>query len=70
MLRKITVLCFLLTLGLSALASAYVGNSNSMKFHYEGCRAEQKIRADHRVYLETRDEAIANGYKPCGICKP
>lgn len=52
------------------MALAYVGNSNSMKFHSEGCRAEQKIRADHRVYLETREEAINVGYTPCGICKP
>ena len=57
MIRKIIVLCCLI-------------NSNSMKFHSEGCRAEQKIRADHRVYLETREEAINAGYTPCGICKP
>ncbi|WP_143747179.1 hypothetical protein [Megasphaera sp. An286] len=70
MIRKTIVLCCLLTLGLSAMALAYVGNSHSMKFHSEGCRAEQKIRADHRVYLETREEAINAGYTPCGICKP
>lgn len=57
-------------IGASAMALAYVGNSHSMKFHAEGCRAEQKIRADHRVYLETREEAINAGYTPCGICKP
>lgn len=70
MIRKTIVLCCLLTLGLSAMALAYVGNSHSMKFHAEGCRAEQKIRADHRVYLETREKAINAGYTPCGICKP
>ena len=80
MIRKTIVLCCLLTLGLSAMALAYVGNSHSMKFHSEGCRAEQKIRegcraeqkirADHRVYLETREEAINAGYTPCGICRP
>ena len=61
MIRKTAVLCCLLTLGLSAMAAAYVGNSHSMKFHYEGCRAEQKIRADHRVYLETREDAVNAG---------
>lgn len=70
MLKKTLILCSLLTLGLWTAACAYVGNSHSMKFHSEGCRAEQKIRADHRVYLATREDAINSGYKPCGICKP
>lgn len=54
----------------ASTAFAYVGNSASYKFHAEGCRAEQKIRSDHRVYFETREEAVAAGYTPCGICRP
>lgn len=68
-LKKSLLLASLLML-LTSTAFAYVGNSSSHKFHHEGCRAERKIRADHRVHFDTRDEAIAAGYTPCGICKP
>ncbi|MFR4872940.1 MAG: Ada metal-binding domain-containing protein [Dialister invisus] len=68
-LKKSLLLASLLML-LTSTAFAYVGNSASHKFHSEGCRAEQKIRADHRVHFDSRDEAIAAGYIPCGICKP
>ncbi|WP_083236164.1 Ada metal-binding domain-containing protein [Acidaminococcus massiliensis] len=68
-MRKIALLTALLVT-LCSTALAYVGNSASHKFHYEGCRAEQRIRADHRVHFDTREEAIDAGYTPCGICRP
>lgn len=40
-LKKSLLLASLLML-LTSTAFAYVGNSSSHKFHYEGCRAEQK----------------------------
>ena len=67
-LSTILLVCLFTLTAITALA--YTGNSNSFKFHSEGCRAEQKIRADHRIHFDTRDEAIDAGYKPCGICKP
>lgn len=70
MVKKIITMAALITCLASSAAFAYVGNSHSYKFHIEGCRAEQKIRADHRVYFATRDEAIQAGYVPCGICNP
>lgn len=51
-MKKIITMAMLATCLMSSAAFAYVGNSNSYKFHIEGCRAEQKIRADHRVYFE------------------
>lgn len=69
-MKKIITMAMLATCLMSSAAFAYVGNSNSYKFHIKGCRAEQKIRADHRVYFETRDEAINAGYTQCGICHP
>lgn len=51
-------------------AADYVGNSSSGKFHYTDCRWGKKIRADHRVYFETRDEAVEAGYIPCQVCQP
>ena len=49
-------------------AQAYVLNTKTMKFHYPSCSGlPTKNRAD---ITETRDELIAKGYSPCGICKP
>ena len=49
-------------------AQAYVLNTKSMKFHYPSCSGlPTKNRADTTA---TRDKLIAQGYSPCGICKP
>lgn len=49
-------------------AQAYVLNTKTMKFHYPSCSGLPTInRADTTA---TRDELIAKGYSPCGICKP
>ena len=49
-------------------AQAYVLNTKTMKFHYPSCSGlPTKNRADMTA---TRDELIAQGYSPCGICKP
>ena len=54
----------------SALASAYIGNSNSGIFLYSGCRYVYRMSEDHKVYLDSRDEAIDEGYRPCKACRP
>lgn len=48
--------------------NGYIGNKNSKKFHYPSCHTlpiEKK-----RVYFNTRNEAIQNGFDPCGNCNP
>ncbi|WP_041737173.1 MBL fold metallo-hydrolase [Caldicellulosiruptor acetigenus] len=49
---------------------AYIGNSNTKKFHYPWCTWAKKIAPYHRVYFKTRQEAISAGYVPCKVCKP
>lgn len=52
-------------------AAAYIGNVNSQIFHYENCRfGGKRIKEVNRIYFDTRDEAIASGYRPCQVCKP
>ena len=54
--------------GQNAIAVAYIGNANSMKFHRPSCSslpAEQ-----NRVYFDSRKQAVAAGYFPCRSCKP
>ena len=46
----------------------YIGNLRSHKFHLPTC---QSLPAEKNlVYFETREEAIAANYDPCGNCRP
>lgn len=52
----------------SAESITYIGNKNSQVFHRENCSglpAEQ-----NRVYFDSREAAVAEGYTPCGRCDP
>ena len=53
-----------------ALASDYVGNARTMKFHYASCRWAHKISPSNIVYFNSRGEATGSGYVPCKVCKP
>lgn len=53
-----------------ALAATYVGNLNSYKFHYQGCRMANKMKQSNRIYFENRQDAVNRGMTPCGICRP
>lgn len=47
----------------------YIGNANTKKFHYPECGAVSQMKEKNKVYLNcTRDEAIKDGYTPCGRC--
>ena len=51
-------------------ACAYVGNRNSMKFHLATCTWAAQTSPENRVCLATREEALAQGYVACKVCKP
>ena len=48
----------------------YCGNKNSGVFHEENCSSVSKMKEENKAYFSSRDEAISNGYTPCGRCKP
>lgn len=51
--------------------ASYVLNTNTHKFHYPSCRSVKKISPEnYSTSNSSRDEIIAQGYEPCGICKP
>ena len=50
--------------------AVYIGNRNSMKFHYPDCPSVADMAEHNKVPLASREDAIALGYKPCGNCKP
>ncbi|MDD6163980.1 MAG: Ada metal-binding domain-containing protein [Anaerovibrio slackiae] len=45
-------------------------NTQSGKFHYASCRTIKHPNSAKFVPVESREEAIAQGYQPCGVCKP
>lgn len=55
----------------NAGAMEYVLNTSSKKFHDPSCGSVQDIRETNRAaFSGTRDELLAQGYAPCGNCKP
>lgn len=49
----------------------YVLNVKNKKFHLPSCSAVNDMSAANRQdFAGTRDELIAKGYSPCGICNP
>lgn len=49
----------------------YILNINSKKFHYPDCSSvDQMNESNKQEFYGTRDEAIAQGYDPCGRCNP
>lgn len=55
--------------GAATETATYVLNENSMKFHLPTCRSVDQMKQPRSV-IATRDELLAQGYSPCGICKP
>ena len=49
----------------------YIANENSKKFHRPDCEAVSQMKEKNKKPLTcSRDEAIAEGWEPCGMCKP
>lgn len=49
----------------------YILNVKSRKFHYPSCNGVQSMNENNKEdFYGTRDEAIAAGYEPCGMCDP
>lgn len=53
-----------------ASTSGYIGNRNTMKFHYPACSSVGDMNPANKVPLATRAQAIAGGYVPCKRCNP
>lgn len=49
----------------------YILNTNTKKFHYPTCSSVDDMKEKNKAeFFGTRDEAVAQGYSPCGRCKP
>ena len=69
MKKALVILVALLsTLCLAAPALAYLGNPRTMKFHNDNCRTIR--HRENFVEIDSREEAIEEGYVPCQVRYP
>lgn len=55
----------------AAPAVTYILNTSSKKFHLPDCSGANSMKAENRQEsTASREELIAQGYQPCGTCKP
>lgn len=50
--------------------TAYIGNMNTKKFHRFNCASVNDVKEENKISLSAREEAIDEGYDPCGRCDP
>ncbi len=48
----------------------YIGNKNSKIFHKPDCSGAKNMSDKNKVYFNSREKAVKDGYKPCGSCNP
>lgn len=48
----------------------YVGSIQSDKYHFPSCRHAKKILQENEIWFDSKEDAAAAGYSPCGVCKP
>ena len=52
-------------------STTYIANKNTKKFHYPTCSSVGQMKESNKKYLNcTRDQAMQQGYDPCGRCCP
>ena len=55
----------------TSVGSYYILNKSSKKFHIPTCRSVKQMKESNKMdFYGTRDEAISQGYSPCGNCNP
>ena len=54
--------------GQQAVTGPLHGNTNSMVFHAPSCKYFNCSNCT--MVFSSKDEALATGYRPCGLCKP
>ena len=54
--------------GTNTGVGSYIGNRNSKVLHLPTCNSLPQ--ESNRVYFDSKDEALNQGYRPCNNCKP
>ncbi len=54
-----------------SIEQTYILNTNTHKFHYPSCSCVEDIKAANKqTYTGSCEDLVAQGYEPCGQCKP
>ncbi|WP_006521466.1 Ada metal-binding domain-containing protein [Desulfoscipio gibsoniae] len=48
----------------------FVGSTKSNKYYYPDCRYAESISPENAIWFIDAADAQAQGYVPCGVCKP
>lgn len=56
--------------GTGGVDGTYVASKSSDKYHYPSCGSAGNILSENQIWFSSADEAEAQGYSPCGRCKP
>jgi len=48
--------------------SFYVASKHSNLFHESGCWQAKRIKGNHRIVFETKEQALKSGYTPHRVC--
>jgi len=48
----------------------YIGNKNSLVFHKPDCSSVDDMKESNKMFFQKRQDAINQGYAPCGRCNP
>ena len=51
--------------------TGYIVNKRSQVFHSPDCLSTEQMAQSNKLFSEkSREELVAKGYSPCGICNP
>jgi len=48
----------------------YKGSTESDIYHYPWCIAAQNINPENEIWFDSPEDALAQGYRPCEVCRP
>ena len=48
----------------------YWASAKTDKFHLPECEWAEKISEDNKIIYSSREDALADGKEPCGVCNP
>lgn len=55
----------------NSMTTTFIANKNTKKFHYPYCSSVKQMKNKNKKELNcSREEAIQQGYSPCGNCNP
>ncbi len=47
----------------------YVESKNSTEYHFPWCSGTKRIKEENKIWFQTKEEAVAKGYKPAVNCE-